>query len=87
MEDRAVLQAEADSVERMGSYKQTVGLCKNLDEQVLRMFKAIHAAREAQCTCALTYVCVDFVELSVPTGWLIRRHEVEMMTSGLLILP
>ena len=50
IEDRGALQREAERVEGMGSHKQTVALRKNLDEQVLRMFKAIHAARQAQCT-------------------------------------
>lgn len=50
VEDRGALQQEAERVEGMASYKQTVALRKNLDEQVLRMFRAVHAAHEAQST-------------------------------------
>lgn len=63
VEDRGALQREAERVEGMGSHKQTMALRKNLDEQVLRMFKAIHAAREAQSALVfdqerLVCVCV-----------------------------
>jgi hypothetical protein len=51
VEDRAALQKEAEAVERMAGYKQPVALRENMNEQVLRMFKAIHAARQAQCEC------------------------------------
>ena len=47
-EDRAALQAEAEAVERMAGYRQAKALRANLDAQVLRMFEAIHAARQAQ---------------------------------------
>ena len=47
-EDRSVLQQEAERVQKMAGFKQVSTLKENLDTQVLRMFKAIHAAREAQ---------------------------------------
>ncbi len=57
VEDRQALQAEAEAVEKLGGYQQTVALRKNLDEQMLRMFNAIHAARQAQCTSS--HICIQ----------------------------
>lgn len=47
-EDRQFLQQEAERVQNMRGYKQVIELKKNLDAQVLRVFEAIHAARQAQ---------------------------------------
>lgn len=47
-EDRSVLQQEAERVQKMAGFQQVRTLKENLDTQVLRMFKAIHAARKIQ---------------------------------------
>lgn len=66
VEDRAALHKEAEGVEGMPAYKQPVALRKNLDEQVLRMFTAIHGAHQAQCT----YVFETFVVMRFGGGLL-----------------
>ena len=47
-EDRTVLQQDAERVQKMPGYKQVTELRTQVDAQVMRMFQAIHAARQAQ---------------------------------------
>ncbi|TFJ87181.1 hypothetical protein NSK_001513 [Nannochloropsis salina CCMP1776] len=74
-EDRQTLQQEAERMQSMAGYKQVNILRKNLDQQILRMFLAIDAARTVEKTTKASRMHHGFEKINGGTGGSTQERE------------